>query len=99
MLTVVLHRDISVEDTLIDSCNTFSFDFVLHLSARKLEIAPHRARLPGKNEFKMKNTHSYGAFMAMRVDDIIILHAKKKFYFYWKKMKKIISRMRRIGGN
>ncbi len=87
MLDYRLTEDIRVEDPLrFETSNSFSFELILHLSARKLRIAPHRARLPDKKEVKVTTHIVRVPLWLLRTDDMIIFTSKKRFIFIAKKI-------------
>jgi hypothetical protein len=55
------------------------------LSARKLKIAPHRARLPGKKEVKVTTHIVRVPLWLLRHDDMIIFPSENELYVTDKK--------------
>jgi hypothetical protein len=58
------------------------------LSARKLRIAPHRARLPGKKEVKVTTHIVRVPLRLLRHDDMIIFSSERVLYVTEKKRRK-----------
>jgi hypothetical protein len=58
------------------------------LSARKLRIAPHRARLPGKKEVKVTAHIVRVPLWLLRHDDMIIFSSERFLYLTEKKKRK-----------